>query len=264
MNDENVIVPAVNRAIDIMEYVAQSPNSVTTKEISEALNIPAASCFRIVKNLLMRKYLIEDRNARGKYLYGFRAVELADYALYKLDLRTTALPFMKKLALETNQAVQLGVLETGGVVFIEQTMPINPINIIAKQYVPLAINVSAGGKVLCAFMPLYKQSSYLAHTELVKRTKNSITDYEKLKQELKVVAEKGYALDQQEYSMGVGCIAVPIFNYAGNCIASLGITGNYEEYAQQENVDGFYELLHKAAYEISLQMGYNYQIQENE
>ncbi len=258
MSEENILVPAVNRSIDILEYIAQAPTSVTIKDLSEALDIPTVSCFRIVKNLLSRKYLIEDRYSKGRYLYGFRAIELADYALYKMDLRTIALPFMKQIAMETNQAVQLGVLETGGVVFVEQTMPINPIDIIAKQYVPLAINISAGGKVLCAFMPLYKQNNYLSHAELVKNTEFSITSYNKLLTELKVVAERGYALDMQEYSIGVGCIAVPIFNYTGNCIASIGITGNYNEYLEEKNVQRFYEILKHAANEISFQMGYNY------
>lgn len=258
MSEENCIVPAVNRAIDVLEYVAQTSNSVTVKDLSEELDIPAASCFRIVKNLVARKYLIEDRFSKGRFMFGFRGIELADYALYKLDLRTIAIPYMKKLALDTNQAVQLGILETGGVVFIEQTMPINPIDIIAKQYVPLAINVCAGGKVLCAYMPLYKQSSYLSHAELVKNTEFSITDHDSLLAELKAVTERGYALDMQEYSIGVGCIAVPIFNYTGKCIAAIGITGSYQEYLEQENIEHFYGLLSHAANEISAQMGYNY------
>ncbi len=73
-----------------------------------------------------------------------------------------------------------------------------------------------------------------------------------------MVAERGYALDMQEYSIGVGCIAVPIFNYTGKCIASIGITGNYNEYLEEKNIQRFYEILKHAANEISSQMGYNY------
>ncbi|MBD5395127.1 MAG: IclR family transcriptional regulator [Lachnospiraceae bacterium] len=258
MSEENNIVPAVNRSIDILEYIAQAPNPVTIKELSDALDIPTASCFRIVKNLLARKYLIEDRYTKGRYLYGFRAIELAEYALYKLDLRTIAIPFMKTIAMELNQAVQLSVLETGGVIFIEQTLPINPINAMAKQFVPSPVNVSAGGKILCAYMPLYKKNDYLSHAELAQYTEYSITDHDALMKELEKVAERGYALDMQEFSIGVGCIAVPIFNYTGNCIAAIGITGSYQEYQDQKNIDRFFEIMKHAADEISLQMGYNY------
>lgn len=258
MSEEKITVPAVDRAIDILEYIAQAPVSVTIKDLSEALNIPTASCFRIVKNLLNRKYLIEDRNTKGRYLYGFRGIELADYALYKLDLRTIALPFMKSIALELNQAVQLTVLETGGVIFIEQTLPMNPIHAIAKQFVPLPVNVSAGGKILCAYMPPYKRSDYLSHAELADYTQYSITDKEALMKELDTTVERGYALDMQEFSIGVGCIAVPIFNYMGSCIAAIGITGDYQEYLVEGNIERFYGILNHAAAEISLQMGYRY------
>lgn len=259
MSEENIVVPAVNRSLDILEYIAQAPGYVSVKDLSEALEIPAASCFRIVKNLLGRKYLIEDRNNKGRYMFGFRGIELADYALYRLDIRTVALPYMKSIALAVNQAVQLSVLETGGVIFVEQTMPINPINAIAAQYVPLPINVSAGGKILSAFMPKYKQKDYLAHAELARNTEYSITDCGKLMEELDTVLSRGYALDMQEYSIGVGCIAVPIFNYTGNCIAALGITGNYQEYLEEENIQRFYKILVQAASEISRQLGYKYQ-----
>lgn len=258
MSEEKITVPAVDRAIDIMEYIAQASASVTIKDLSDALNIPSASCFRIVKNLLNRKYLIEDHNSKGRYLYGFRGIELADYALYKLDLRTIALPFMKSVALELNQAVQLSILETGGVIFIEQTLPISPIHAMAKPFVPLPINVSAGGKILCAYMPPYKKSDYLSHAELAAYTQYSITDQEALMKELDITVERGYALDMQEFSIGVGCIAVPVFNYMGNCIAAIGITGDYQEYQKKGNIERFYKIMDNVASEISHQMGYQY------
>lgn len=257
MPEEYITVPAVNRAIDILEYVAQSPSSVTTKDLCDALQIPTSTCFRIIKNLLARGFLIEDRNTQGKYSIGFQLIRLADQTMYKLDLRTIALPFMRQISIETNQAVQLGVLESAGVVYIEQSLPLHPVSAIAESHTPVPINICAAGKVLCAYMPLYKQADYLRRANLAKNTQYSITDKEILAEKLQTVLTNGYGTDEQEFSIGVGCVAVPIFNYTGRCVAAIGTTGNFADYNTPEKIEKILKALRPISNEISFQLGYH-------
>ncbi|NLB52215.1 MAG: hypothetical protein GX808_04665 [Syntrophomonadaceae bacterium] len=57
-------------------------------------------------------------------------------------------------------------------------------------------------------------------------TRNTITDPEALKAELHKTRERGYAIDNEETVMGLGCVAAPIFASSNQVIAAISISGN--------------------------------------
>lgn len=258
MKSKNISVPAVDRAFDILEYIGKSNYSVSIKELGESLNIPTASCFRIVKNMVARGYLMEDYNISGQYLLGFNLLNLSNQLLYKLDLRTIAISYMRQIAVDTNHAVQLGVLQSNGVSYIEQILPIKPISVIAKPQTVIPVNLSAAGKVISALLPIHTRMEFVRNAEFARYTENSITDREIFLKELEKVAKNGYAFDSEEYSTGIGCLAVPIFDFTKKCIAALGTTGSFADYKNEEKREQILGLLKKAASEISNKLGYNY------
>ena len=46
-----------------------------------------------------------------------------------------------------------------------------------------------------------------------------------LKRHLEIVRAQGYATDDEEWNLGVRCIAVPIFDYRDKCVAAIGVSG---------------------------------------
>jgi DNA-binding IclR family transcriptional regulator len=42
---------------------------------------------------------------------------------------------------------------------------------------------------------------------------------------LEIVKSQGYAVDDEEYNIGVRCVAVPIYDYHNSCVAAFGISG---------------------------------------
>lgn len=254
MSNEKKVVTAVDRCIDILEYISCQSDSVNVREVAKKLDIPIASCFRIIKNLSDRGY-IEKIPSSDQYILGMKILELADRKERTLDLRSIALPYMNNLALGVNQVVQLGRLENNGVIYIEQALPSAPINTIGALYTPLSVNVSASGKVLCAYLPVYEQALYIEQAVFTQLTEKSIMDKIEFKKHLAEIRKQGYAVDNEEYSIGIGCIAVPIFNYSGRCIASLGLTGNYTEYTNKNNLKEILAKLRESAANISAKMG---------
>lgn len=254
MSEEKKVVASVDRCIDILEYVSNQSNPVNVKEISENLHIPIASCFRIIKNLSDRGY-IEKSSSSDRYYLGMKIMELAEKKERTLNIRSIALPYMNSLAMSVNQVVQLGRLENNGVIYIEQALPISPINVIGALYTPLSVNVSASGKVLCAYLPIYEQALYIEKSVFSQLTENSIMNKMEFKKHLMQVKEQGYARDNEEYSIGIGCLAVPIFNYSGKCVASLGVTGNNSEYEEEQHLNFILSKLKETASNISIKMG---------
>jgi DNA-binding IclR family transcriptional regulator len=256
MDQESYIVPAVERAFDILRYIGDASQSVSVRELSIKLDIPPASCFRIVKNLVLRGYLIEDYSIPGQFSLGFNLLKLSSQLLRKLDVRSIAVNFMRQIAIKTNHVVQLGVLHENGVMYVEQILPGSPISIIAPLMTILPINVSASGKVLTAFLSLHMRVDFLRNAKFECYTKNSIVDKTQFIDDLENIKSAGYALDIEEYSIGIGCIAVPIFDYNRNCVAALGITGPVSDYVDNDKRSAFTSLLTEFSTEISKRIGY--------
>lgn len=255
-NGNQIAVPAVERALNILEYLGEKGAPATLKEISSTLGIPAASTFRIVRYLCSRGYIEEDANIQGRYELGLQLLRLAHLLDRRLDLRTIAVYPMRRLAEESGQTAQLGILQGYGVMYIDQAEPREPVSIIAALRTILPVNVSAAGKVLVAYLPPKEQEEFLERAELRAQTPKSITDKASFKAELERVREMGFAIDDEEYARGIGCLAVPIFDHTGTNVAAVGITGHIIDYRDKDRLGCLIQLVQEAAGEISAKMGY--------
>jgi DNA-binding IclR family transcriptional regulator len=164
---------------------------------------------------------------------------------------------MKELSEKTGQTTQLGILRGYGVIYIEQVLPMKPVNIVAGLRTLMPVNVSASGKVLVAFLPNEEQDAFLQNAELPPQTLQSITDIRMFKQELIKVKENGYAMDNEEYARGIACLAAPIMDHSGNVKAAIGITGHITAYTDKGNFLRLSQDVVSAAVKISESIGYN-------
>lgn len=252
---ENNNNPAVDRALNILEYLSIA-KSATIKEISLSLKIPLVSASRLVKTLVNRGYLTEKKGYSATYNLGMKLLNFSQIVYEQIDLRRIAEKHMRILSDATNQTSQLAILQQSMVMYINQILPRKPVSIIAPLHTPLPLNVSACGKVLCAWLPKDEQKSCVDSADLVKATKNSITEKDEYLTELKRVKLKGYAIDDEEFAKGIGCIAAPILDYKGKIIAAVGITGHIEPYKNQTDFDRIQSLVQDAAKNISEDIGY--------
>jgi DNA-binding IclR family transcriptional regulator len=114
---------------------------------------------------------------------------------------------------------------------------------------------TALGKILLAHQPKDELSRIIGEIKLKPFTKNTITSKKRLIQELKVIREKGYALDQREYEEDVECIGAPIRNHLGDAIAALSISGPQRKINTPLEKQFISQVI-KAASLVSSKMGY--------
>lgn len=231
---DNITVPAVERALDVLEYLAEADEAKTLKEIADELKIPSASLFRIMKNLVFREYVIQSDKQPVCYSLGYKFSQLAARFADKASIGSLVRPDMEWLSRESGQTTQFAVQRGNDVIYIEQVLSQAPVNLIAHLYTPMAPNVSAGAKCILAQMPVENQRVILEKCVLEKNTEHTITDKNVFLQELRLTKERGYGTDNEEFSLGVGCIAVPVMGRGGECIGAVGITGRIDEYRDGE------------------------------
>lgn len=248
---DTVTVPAVDRALDVIEYLSSSASARSLKMMSDELKIPSASLFRIVKNLTARGYLTQAAGHPPKYRLGHKISQLSAAYADKYTIGNIVKPFMEKLSEETNQTAQFAVCRGNEFIYIEQVLSAAPVNFIAHLYTPMAINTSAGAKCILAEMPEETQREFLRHTELERKTQRTIVDREVMMEELRKTKKRRYGMDNEEFNWGIGCIATPVFGADGECVGAIGVTGRIDDYKEPQKFERLKRLIIETGEKIS-------------
>ena len=113
---------AVERALTMLEAVAQEPEGLSNAEISRKLQIPKSSASYILRTLETQGYLNRDESS-GKYRVGLKILSLSRGALSGIDVREVALPIMRHLVEKTSLTCHLAILDGPEAVYIEKVEP---------------------------------------------------------------------------------------------------------------------------------------------
>ena len=109
MTQPDYAVPALDKALDILELLADEPAGLAQSEIAEATGRSVGQIFRVLVSLERRGYLVRERG--GRYLLGTRLFDLAHRHAPLRGLEAVALPIMRELADSVRQSCNLAVLE---------------------------------------------------------------------------------------------------------------------------------------------------------
>jgi DNA-binding IclR family transcriptional regulator len=222
------LVPSIDRAMHLLELVAQSKKGLSISEISRKLAFPKSSTYLALTTLVEKGYL--QKNAQtGKYYFGSKLVTLSRQVLEHLDLREVAKPFLSALMQKTGVTVHLAVLEGGEAVLIDKFEP--PGASAGADWVGrrLDVNSTGVGKALVAFLPEEQLQELIAGKHFAKHNDNTIVTVKALKNELARVRAQGYALDDEEDEIGVRCIGVPICDEGQRVMAAVSVAGTTEQ-----------------------------------
>jgi IclR family transcriptional regulator, KDG regulon repressor len=239
------------RALDILEFVYLNVNA-TAEEISEALGIPKSTVYRLLSTLRERDYV---RPTLGNsFEAGARLLMLQGSAERQSRLLQIARPHLQNLTKKTSQTTHLAVLSSDRLGLIETIMGRTGLSIFPSFDSPLYC--TALGKVLLANLNESLRDEIIANLKLEKRTSNTITKLDELLKELEKVRKEDHAVDNEEFEVGVFCIAVPIRNAAVNVIASISLSGLAAKYSKEVFAD-YLSAVSATARAISRDLGYD-------
>ncbi len=214
-------VRAVERAMQILSAFEGEHAEQGISEIAQTTGLPKATAHRIIMTLFNTGFL--ERTADGeKFRLGLRMLGLGLGALRHLDVRRAAQPYMQKLVDEFKEICTLGVFERGQVLYVEVVHSSHSLTIAARVGRRLPAHCTASGKVLLAFLPQAIIEPVLS-APLAAYTKNTITSPDRLREELEIVRQRGYAVANEELEMGVWAISAPIRDIDRNVVAAMSI-----------------------------------------
>lgn len=202
-------VQSVSKAAKILFAVAQSNDGMRAVEISEKLELPRQATYHLVHTLVTLGLL--TRAADQKYLLGIRVGILAEAFPRHLAPPERLLPYVRAVAYATGETSYASGWWEGE---ITNLAVVRGRNAVQGSEVPHGLSsdahARASGKLLLAMADKPIRERYLASHPLNRRTPNTITDMDELQRELERIRVDRYAIDKEEYSDGLCCIAMPI------------------------------------------------------
>lgn len=249
---ERYRIRSIDRALSLLSSFLEHDSDLSISDIGRANHLDPSTAFRILVTLEARGFVEHDPVTR-KYRLGVACLKLGSRFLNGNDIRKRARDVMKLLRDEFGETVHLAVLDRTEIVYLEKLDGLHPIGLMSSQVGGRAPLHSTGvGKAILAFLPGGELDKLLLRGELKRRTNSTITEVNAMKAELVRIRARGYALDQQENEIGVGCIAVPIFVHRA-IAASMSISGPVDRIDGLLKRPHFIERVRTAAKEISVQ-----------
>jgi DNA-binding IclR family transcriptional regulator len=243
---------AVERALNILEAAAQRREGLTNSEFSRKLAIPKSSASYILRTLEKRGYLRREAET-GRYRLGLKILSLGGDAQASLDIADVALPFIRMLVEKIHLTAHLAVLDQGEAVYIEKVEAPGFFKVNTWVGRRMFLHSTSVGKCLMAWLPKHEVDTLVKQQGLKKRTPKTITTMTKLLAELEHVKHSGYAVDDEENSLGARCLGAPIFDAMGNVSAALGASGTLTQ-MDEENMPKIIEALKETSRRISRQL----------
>ena len=227
-------VQSVERAFAIVE-VLKERGELGIAEISAALGLDRSTVHRLLATLRHLGYVNQNADTL-KYSNSLRFFDIGNSAQRSFGLGAVARPFMRTLAQETGEGVNLAVLQSYCMVYLEkiESVATVSVNVPLGAYIPAYC--TGLGKMLLSGLPdeeiraVFSDSDEQAvrgrtrdHLNLRRYTARTICSVDALCAELAKIRERGYSVDDEEYVEGLYCTAAPVRNSAGNIVAAMSV-----------------------------------------
>ncbi len=250
------IIQAVSHALDLLEQFHGEVDELGVTELSKRLKLHKNNVFRLLATLESRGY-IEQNRATENYRLGLKSLELGQTFIKQMGLLRQAKPILEKLVGACNETSYVAIFKDGYIVYLDVVETDLTVRVVSRVGSRLPAYCTASGKVHLAHMSDEEVDALLPGKELKAYTPNTMVDRDKLKQELRKVAEAGYAIDDEEVDVGVRCIAAPIRDYTRRIVGAVSISGPAMRFSDERLEKELIPLAIQAGEELSTRLGYH-------
>ena len=212
------LVPAVARAISVLDVIAENGESLGSNEIARRLGLPKSSTANICLELESAGMLV--RRDQG-YALGRKLVELGGHYLSTVDALREYYDMCASLPILSRESSRIAILDGTDVIYLGKYEGRQQIRLTANIGDRFPAICTATGKALLALLPLGEAEERFAEkpSAFVKLTKNSISSVNDLSKDLEQIRARGYATDDEEATLGVICFAKSITGFRGDTSA---------------------------------------------
>jgi len=249
------IIHSVDHAFDVLEAFRADEPELGVTQLAKMLNLHKNNVFRILATLESRGY-VEQNPRTGNYRLGLKAFESGQAYLRHTNLLSVAHPQMEVLTRDLRENAYLAVLRGDYVFYLDEVIADQTIQVVSRLGTRASPHCTATGKVFLAHLDTEQVESIIKSRPLERLTPKTIIEKRKLQKEVKKVYKDGYALDNEEWTLGLKCVAAPILDYYGKIQGTLSVSGPSERMSDKRIKEDIVPAVMQHAVEASRKMGY--------
>ena len=247
--DSKNLNQSIIKAFTLLDAFTTDKKEWGVRELATKSGYNKSTTYRLLSTLVSLN--VVQQNDNEKYSLGSKLFELGNrVSLYQSLINATKIP-IRDIAINIQETVLYGVLKDNQVFYINKAESIQGLKISTSVGSYQPIHATAIGKVLLAFSSETKKENILKSINFTEITKNTITDKNTFISELKKIKKHGYALDLEEFEIGLICVAIPIFNKNNKLIGSISASGPSSRF-ELKNVKNYITILKNGAHKINL------------
>lgn len=250
------LVPAVTRALDILELFLDGDGTLSAPDIVRKLQLPRTTVHELVTTLSARAYIVQVPGSPGRYRLGVRPYQLGSRYAEQLDLAAEGQQVARTVAETCDETVHVAILEGADVIYIAKVDSTHAVRMVSAAGRRLPAHCTSVGKMLLASLSEDELALRVPDdVELLAMTPNSITDPAGLRAAVAEIRERGLAVEERESNPDVSCVAAPVRDRTGRVVAALSISVPMIRWSAQRRTE-LEGLAVKGAAELSENLGF--------
>ncbi len=217
-------VQSLSRALGLLNALAREEAGLSLSEAAKAAGLAVSTAHRLL-GTLQREDFVRFDPERGIWSVGVQAFVVGSTFLRSRELTTIARPEMRRLMEASGETVNLAVESRGEAIYVAQVECRKMMRAIARPGGRALMHASGVGKALLAAMSAEEVERIAAIHGLASETEKTISTLKRLREELEVVRQRGFAVDDEENAIGLRCIAAAIYDEHARPLAALSLSG---------------------------------------
>lgn len=217
-------VKSARRTLEILELLTRVERPLTFTAIAEMLGYPRSSLHGLLRTLEQRGWIEAGGPDRREYTLGVRAWEAGHSYRRALSLAERGRPYMERIRDELNETVQMAVLDGRWNVYVAKVEGSQRLALQSEVGRRLEAHATGLGKALLSGLSGAELDRLLDGVELERFTPTTLTGGDALRHELDRIRRRGIAVDREEHTPGVRCIAAPVRDDGGGVVAAISVS----------------------------------------
>lgn len=217
-------VQSVERALVLLEHIAEHSGGIRLSDLARKVGLPTSTVHRLLTTLESRRFVQMDRYS-GAWAIGERAYTTGNAFTHFENLIIPARPILQKLRDVTHETANLGYVLNGETVTLAQAESREIMRAISPPGGRVPVLNSGMGKAIVAHWPDDAIDALIAQSGIRPLTSKSLRSRNAVFEDLRKTRERGYAVDDEEYVIGMRCVAAPVLLPTGERSSALSISG---------------------------------------
>jgi IclR family acetate operon transcriptional repressor len=215
---------SLERGLAVLEAVASAGGPASLAETSRRLGLHRSTAHHLMRSLVALGWLRQDARSRS-YELTTKVYRLTGRRWSPEQIGAIAQPFLEELTRETGEGSSVAVWHDGSVSIAAKHEASGPVRVVQDVGSTRPMYCTAVGKALAGWLPESEVRAALSATPMKALTPKTITTRRAFEAELARIRASGYAIDDEEQYLGLRCIAMPVFCYSGEVVASMCVLG---------------------------------------